>query len=81
VMILAYFGIISFTTGVTAGVVFAFIQYMERFFEPINQVSQNLNILQQALVSASRVFALIDDDTYEPQQNEIASNHINSGKI
>jgi len=81
VMILAYFGIISFTTGVTAGVVFAFIQYMERFFEPINQVSQNLNILQQALVSASRVFALIDDDTYEPQQNEIESNHINSGKI
>ena len=81
VMILGYFGVISFTTGVTAGVVFAFIQYMERFFEPINQVSQNLNILQQALVSASRVFTLIDDDTYEPQQNEIESNHINSGKI
>ncbi|MCI8278909.1 MAG: ABC transporter ATP-binding protein, partial [Staphylococcus xylosus] len=81
VMILGYFGVISFTTGVTAGVVFAFIQYMERFFEPINQVSQNLNVLQQALVSASRVFTLIDDDTYEPQQNEIESNHINSGKI
>lgn len=44
VMILGYFGIISFTTGITAGVVFAFVQYMERFFEPINQVSQNLNI-------------------------------------
>ena len=71
VMILGYFGVISFTTGITAGVVFAFVQYMERFFEPINQVSQNLNILQQALVSASRVFALIDDDTYEPRQCEL----------
>ncbi|NWK85349.1 ABC transporter ATP-binding protein [Staphylococcus sp. GSSP0090] len=81
VMILGYFGVISFTTGITAGVVFAFVQYMERFFEPINQVSQNLNILQQALVSASRVFALIDDDTYEPQQEVNNDNVIEAGEI
>lgn len=81
VMILGYFGIISFTTGITAGVVFAFVQYMERFFEPINQVSQNLNILQQALVSASRVFTLIDDETYEPEQQPVPSNTIDKGKI
>ncbi|MDW3797037.1 ABC transporter ATP-binding protein [Staphylococcus saprophyticus] len=81
VMILGYFGVISFTTGITAGVVFAFVQYMERFFEPINQVSQNLNILQQALVSASRVFALIDDDTYEPQQEANNDNAIEAGEI
>lgn len=81
VMILGYFGIISFTTGITAGVVFAFVQYMERFFEPINQVSQNLNILQQALVSASRVFTLIDDDTYEPEQQPVSSYTIKEGKI
>ncbi|MFQ3783400.1 ABC transporter ATP-binding protein [Staphylococcus saprophyticus] len=81
VMILGYFGVISFTTGITAGVVFAFVQYMERFFEPINQVSQNLNILQQALVSASRVFALIDEDTYEPQQEANNDNAIETGEI
>lgn len=81
VMILGYFGVISFTTGITAGVVFAFVQYMERFFEPINQVSQNLNILQQALVSASRVFAHIDDDTYEPQQEANNDNAIETGEI
>ncbi|WP_210132715.1 ABC transporter ATP-binding protein [Staphylococcus sp. GDH8C126P] len=81
VMILGYFGIISFTTGITAGVVFTFVQYMERFFEPINQVSQNLNILQQALVSASRVFTLIDDDTYEPEQQPVPSYTIEEGKI
>lgn len=81
VMILGYFGVISFTTGITAGIVFAFVQYMERFFEPINQVSQNLNILQQALVSASRVFALIDDDTYEPQQHAQQHLEIEEGKV
>ena len=81
VMILGYFGIISFTTGITAGVVLAFVQYMERFFEPISQVSQKLNILQQALVSASRVFTLIDDDTYEPEQQPVPSYTIKEGKI
>ncbi|TLW36065.1 ABC transporter ATP-binding protein [Staphylococcus cohnii] len=81
VMILGYFGIISFTIGITAGVVFAFVQYMERFFEPISQVSQKLNILQQALVSASRVFTLIDDDTYEPEQQPVPSYTIKEGKI
>lgn len=68
VVILSYFGFLSFETSVTAGVIFAFIQYMERFFEPINQVSQNLNIFQQALVAASRVFTLLDDDRHEPAQ-------------
>lgn len=81
IVILAYFGIISFNTSITAGVVFAFIQYMERFFEPVNQVSQNLNVLQQALVSASRVFKLIDDDTYEPAQDTHANYAITEGKV
>lgn len=81
IVILAYFGIISFNTSITAGVVFAFIQYMERFFEPVNQVSQNLNVLQQALVSANRVFKLIDDDTYEPAQDTQTNYTITDGKV
>ena len=81
VMILGYFGVLSFSGGVTAGVVFAFVQYMERFFEPINQVSQNLNVLQQALVSASRVFKLIDNDMLEPEQHEKPNYHITDGKV
>ncbi|MDT3960473.1 ABC transporter ATP-binding protein [Staphylococcus kloosii] len=81
IVILAYFGIISFNTSITAGVVFAFIQYMERFFEPVNQVSQNLNVLQQALVSANRVFKLIDDDTYEPTQDTQTDYAITDGKV
>lgn len=81
VMILSYFGLLSFSSTVTAGVVYAFVQYMQRFFEPINQVSQNLNIFQQAIVAANRVFALLDNDTLEPKQNEIADHHITDGKI
>lgn len=80
-VILGYFGLLSFEAGVTAGVIFAFIQYIERFFEPINQVSQNLNVFQQALVSASRVFTLLDDDTLEPRQNENKNSIMTDGKI
>ncbi|REI18036.1 ABC transporter ATP-binding protein [Staphylococcus felis] len=81
VMILAYFGIMSFNSVVTAGVVYAFIQYIQRFFEPINQVSQNLNLFQQAVVSASRVFKMMDDDTLEPTQNIDSFAKVTEGKI
>ena len=54
---------------------------MERFFEPINQVSQNLNIFQQALVAASRVFALMDDERIEPHQPEESNYRITDGHI
>ncbi|SDK25737.1 ABC transporter ATP-binding protein [Lacicoccus qingdaonensis] len=80
-VILGYFGLLSFEASITAGLIFAFIQYMERFFEPINQVSQNLSIFQQALVAASRVFRLIDDDTLEPPQNPVRENKITDGRI
>ncbi|MCG1008788.1 ABC transporter ATP-binding protein [Salinicoccus sp. ID82-1] len=80
-LILGYFGLLSFESTVTAGVIFAFIQYMERFFEPLSQVSQNLNIFQQALVSASRVFALMDDDRLEPAQSEDAACRVTDGHI
>src|SRR5699024_2882523 len=76
-----YFGLLSFEASITAGLIFAFIQYMERFFEPINQVSQNLSIFQQALVAASRVFRLIDDGTLEPAQNPDEENEITGGRI
>ena len=81
IVILTYFGFLSFETSVTAGVIFAFIQYMERFFEPINQVSMSLNIFQQALVAASRVFTLMDDDRLEPAQNSQVTGKITDGVI
>nr|WP_097039644.1 ABC transporter ATP-binding protein [Salinicoccus kekensis] len=80
-VILGYFGLLSFESSITAGLIFAFIQYMERFFEPINQVSQNLSIFQQALVSASRVFRLIDEDILEPEQAPRAEYGITDGRI
>ena len=45
---------------VTLGVLVAFIQYSQRFFRPIADMSEKYNILQAAMASSERVFKLID---------------------
>jgi ATP-binding cassette subfamily B protein len=44
----------------TIGVLFAFTQYAQRFFRPIQDLSDKYNILQGAMASAERVFKLLD---------------------
>jgi len=47
-------------TGITLGTLVAFIQYTQRFFRPISDLSEKYNILQQAMASAERIFDLLD---------------------
>jgi ATP-binding cassette subfamily B protein len=47
-------------TGITLGTLVAFIQYTQRFFRPISDLSEKYTILQQAMASAERVFDLLD---------------------
>jgi ATP-binding cassette subfamily B protein len=44
----------------TLGVLVAFIQYAQRFFRPIQDLSEKYNILQSAMASSERIFKLID---------------------
>jgi ATP-binding cassette subfamily B protein len=45
---------------VTLGVLVAFMQYAQRFFRPIQDLSEKYNILQAAMASSERIFKLID---------------------
>jgi ATP-binding cassette, subfamily B, multidrug efflux pump len=45
---------------VTLGVLIAFIQYAQRFFRPIQDLSDKYNILQAAMAAAERIFRLLD---------------------
>ena len=47
-------------TLTTLGVLVAFMQYAQRFFRPIQDLSEKYNILQSAMASAERVFKLLD---------------------
>jgi ATP-binding cassette, subfamily B, multidrug efflux pump len=56
-----YFGGFGVLRGaVTIGVLTAFMQYAQRFFRPIQDLSDKYNILQGAMASSERVFKLLD---------------------
>ena len=59
-LIVWYGGRQGMWTSVTLGTLVAFIQYTQRFFRPISDLSEKYNILQQAMASSERVFALLD---------------------
>ena len=48
---------------VTIGVLSAFIQYTQRFFRPIQDLSEKFNILQAAMAACERIFKLLDTPT------------------
>ena len=45
-----------------AGTVFAFIQYMDRFFQPLKEIADKYNSLQSALAGAERLVPLLEED-------------------
>lgn len=67
-VLMAYFGFKGLNGAITAGMVYAFIQYINRLFDPLIEVTQNFSTLQTSMVSAGRVFKLIDEEFFEPQQ-------------
>ncbi len=73
ILLLSYFGITSFSNTVEVGVIYAFVTYIDRFFEPINQVMQRLSVFQQAIVAASRVFLLLDEQEKIPRQTGMST--------
>jgi ATP-binding cassette, subfamily B, multidrug efflux pump len=46
--------------ALTLGSLVAFLQYAQRFFRPISDMSEKFNILQGAMASSERIFALLD---------------------
>lgn len=69
-VILTYFGLSWQVAGVTAGVMYAFIQYVNQLFNPLIDVMQNYSVLQTSMVAAERVFELMDRQDFEPKQAE-----------
>ncbi len=49
--------------GITKiGVLVVFMQYSQRFFRPIQDLSEKFNILQSAMAAAERIFKLLDTE-------------------
>ncbi len=54
-------GLSVFANTLTLGVLVAFMQYAQRFFRPIQDLSEKFNILQSAMAASERIFRLLDE--------------------
>ena len=64
------------------GALVAFLQYSQRFFKPISDLSEKFNVLQSAMASSERIFTLLDTPVHirspenHVQRNESADYQI-----
>ena len=62
VALIIVYGCHGITGGwLEVGVVYAFTTYIQKFFEPINDLADKYNTIQSAAVSAERIFEILDD--------------------
>ncbi|AGK53162.1 ABC transporter ATP-binding protein [Bacillus sp. 1NLA3E] len=80
IIVLSYFGISSFNSPIEVGVLYAFINYLDRFFEPVNNMMMRLSLFQQAIVAGARVFKLLDETEINPYQAD-KGNKVKNGEI
>jgi len=60
-LIIWYGGASVLRGTLTLGALVAFLQYSQRFFRPISDMSEKFNILQSAMASSERIFNLLDE--------------------
>ena len=56
--------------SITVGTVAAFLQLVRRFYQPLQDLSDKYNTLQQAMASSERVFRLLDTETEIMQRDD-----------
>ncbi|HDR7803690.1 MULTISPECIES: ABC transporter ATP-binding protein [Bacillus] len=80
-LVLGLFGIDALKSPVEVGVLYAFVNYIHRFFQPVNEMMMKLSFFQQALVSSSRVFHLMDEKDLAPVQKGNENPQVVDGNI
>lgn len=68
-------------TGITLGMLVAFIMYIQMFFRPIRLIADRFNTLQLGIVSTSRILTLLDSDEHITNDGEIKLEEINGEVI
>ena len=61
---------------ITVGDIQAFIQYVKNFTQPITQLTQVSNVLQQMAAAAERIFEFLDEPEEEPDHATVTSSQV-----
>lgn len=67
--------------GFNAGVIIAFIMYLNLLFRPLRVIADKFNVLQMGMVASERVFKVLDNDDVTPQTINGISNVPVAGKV
>lgn len=65
----------------SVGVLFAFTQYVRRFFQPIQNLAAQFNVLQSAFTSGERIFDILDTEPEVQDEDEAIELKEVKGKI
>ncbi len=77
-----YTGSASVLEGViTVGTLYTFIEYINSFFQPIQELAEQFGTLQSAMASAEKIFTLLDEDTMIPEPKQPVSPEKLRGRI
>ena len=72
--LLVWYGVGSVLEGqVTFGTLVAFLMYINMFFRPIRMLADRFNTLQMGMVSAGRIFQVLDDNDILPDTGNLTS--------
>ncbi|GAX05945.1 multidrug ABC transporter ATP-binding and permease protein [Secundilactobacillus pentosiphilus] len=81
IFVLTLLGVRGLNGFVPAGMIYAFVTYLDNLFNPMTSMMDNLSDFQEGIVSGSRVMKLMADKTSIPQQKPVAGREITTGKI
>jgi len=82
VALIVWYGGFKVLSGtLTLGALVAFIQYSDRFFRPISDLSEKYTILQAAMASSERIFKLLDTPPSIVSRPDPRTLRVRSGRV
>jgi ATP-binding cassette subfamily B protein/ATP-binding cassette subfamily C protein len=77
-----WFGAKDLISGsLTFGILYAFINYIDMLFQPLRDISEKFNIVQNAFASAEKIFSLMDEEEGIGKNGKEISKKITEGKV
>ena len=73
--------ILSGDPDMTIGLLFLFIQYMQIFFGPLNDLSLKYTVMQNAMTASDRIFTLLDEKDITPEPESPKAPDASAGAI
>jgi ATP-binding cassette subfamily B multidrug efflux pump len=78
---LTLFGYDALHSPIEVGLIYAFVTYVQEFFNPMTQMMDFLSVFTDGMVAGSRILKIFDHEELTPQQNPRANAEILRGKI